>query len=183
MRLAAGQLAPDFSVTDIHGRSVQLRDLRGKKVLLAFLRNTACPFCNLRVHELNRHYPALQANGLEIVVFFESTAETIRRSTFLKEQMLTIVADPPKEVYRSYGVEASLWKMTLTHLSGQARQELKEAKALGFEPTLEKGTTASLIPAEFLVDELGAISQAYYGDRMNDHIPVPVIEQFLKVNA
>jgi peroxiredoxin Q/BCP len=34
--LEIGQAAPDFTVLDHEGRTVQLRDLRGRKVLLWF---------------------------------------------------------------------------------------------------------------------------------------------------
>jgi peroxiredoxin Q/BCP len=34
--LKPGDLAPDFSATDHNGKSVKLRDLRGKKVVLWF---------------------------------------------------------------------------------------------------------------------------------------------------
>ena len=36
--IAPGELAPDFELNDINGNSIRLLDLRGKPVLLAFLR-------------------------------------------------------------------------------------------------------------------------------------------------
>ncbi len=36
--IAPGELAPDFELEDVQGNLVRLSDLRGKVVLLAFLR-------------------------------------------------------------------------------------------------------------------------------------------------
>jgi len=36
--ITPGQLAPDFELEDVEGNRVRLSDLRGKPVLLAFLR-------------------------------------------------------------------------------------------------------------------------------------------------
>ena len=36
--IAIGDLAPDFELEDVSGKRVRLSDLRGKPVLLAFLR-------------------------------------------------------------------------------------------------------------------------------------------------
>ena len=41
--LKVGDLAPDFSTTDQNGRSVKLRDLRGKKVVLWFFPKADTP--------------------------------------------------------------------------------------------------------------------------------------------
>jgi peroxiredoxin len=45
---AAGQPAPDFTLTDTHGKAVHLSDYRGKYVVLEWT-NPACPF-------VQRHY-------------------------------------------------------------------------------------------------------------------------------
>ena len=36
--ITPGELAPDFELADIHGKTVRLSDFRGKPVLLSFLR-------------------------------------------------------------------------------------------------------------------------------------------------
>jgi peroxiredoxin len=75
MRINSPALAPDFEVQDIHGQRLRLGALRGKRVMLSFFRDAACPFCNLCVYELSNEYPALQAQGLEVVTFFRSGNE------------------------------------------------------------------------------------------------------------
>ena len=53
----AGQLAPDFALTDTHGKAVRLSDYRGKYVVLEWT-NPDCPF--VQRHYNTRNMPALQ---------------------------------------------------------------------------------------------------------------------------
>src|ERR1700675_2323813 len=54
---AAGQTAPDFTLTDTHGKAVHLSDYRGKYVVLEWT-NPACPF--VQRHYNTRNMPGLQ---------------------------------------------------------------------------------------------------------------------------
>jgi len=181
-RLIDGQSAIDFSTTDIYGQEVSLKCFSNKKLLLSFQRGVTCPFCNLRVHQLNSN-PEYRKKGLEIVVVFESTQDTILQSEFLSKIALTIVADPKKELYTLYKIEASYWKTAATFLSAENRAELRSAKEMGFEMKREPGTTIHRLPAEFLINEHQIIHKAYYGNSVADHIPVPMLDEFLAYPA
>ena len=54
---AAGQPAPDFTLTDTQGKTVHLSDLRGKYVVLEWT-NPECPF--VQRHYNSRNMPGLQ---------------------------------------------------------------------------------------------------------------------------
>jgi peroxiredoxin len=54
---AAGQPAPDFTLTDTHGKAVHLSDYRGKYVVLEWT-NPDCPF--VQRHYNSRNMPGLQ---------------------------------------------------------------------------------------------------------------------------
>ena len=54
---AAGQSAPDFTLTDTHGKAVHLADFRGKYVVLEWT-NPDCPF--VQRHYNSRNMPGLQ---------------------------------------------------------------------------------------------------------------------------
>src|SRR5690349_24836840 len=53
----AGQAAPDFTLTDAHGKAVQLSDFAGKYVVLEWT-NPGCPF--VRKHYDSGNMPATQ---------------------------------------------------------------------------------------------------------------------------
>jgi peroxiredoxin len=54
---AAGQPAPEFTLTDTHGKAVRLSDYRGKYVVLEWT-NPECPF--VQRHYNSRNMPGLQ---------------------------------------------------------------------------------------------------------------------------
>ncbi len=179
-RLVQGQAACDFEVTDVYGNLIRLKDFHGKKLLISFQRGTSCPFCNLRVHQLNKKYQEYSAKGLEILVVFESSKDTILKSEFLSKIAFPVIADSDKNLYEKYRVELSFLKTIATFLSSENRAELQHAKSLGFELKREPGTSISRIPAEFLVDENLIVYEAYYGNSVADHIPLAIIEEFLE---
>jgi thioredoxin-dependent peroxiredoxin len=115
MKLNTKQTAPDFSVTDIYGKSIKLSDFKGKKIHLGFFRNVSCPFCNLRIHQLSKLSSGFREQGVEMLYFFESKPEVIRRSSFHQGvSPIPLVGDPERTIYKMYGVEPSVTKMIST---------------------------------------------------------------------
>jgi thioredoxin-dependent peroxiredoxin len=175
MRLKAGDKAPSFTTSDLDGRSIQLADFRGQKLLLAFFRYASCPLCNLRISELIRHQPEFQTYGLQILAIFQSPLERLRQYAGLQRPPFPVTADPDGGLYRLYGVESS-W---LGFLRGSLRVgALATAASRGFLPGPMDGPKAR-IPADFLIDPDLVIQIAYYGTDIGDHLPLPNIRQWL----
>lgn len=179
-KLQKGQTAPDFKTTDIHGNHIQLRDFSGQKLLISFQRGVMCPFCNLRVHYLNKNYEEHIAHGMKVLVVTESTPETVLQSSLFSRIRLPVVADPDRDLYRLFQVENSLLKLTLGMLNTDTLTELWRSQRAGRPLVTETGTSLDRIPAEFLIDEKSVIYEAYYGSSVADHIPGDVVETFLK---
>jgi len=179
MKLHIGDPAPDFQVKDIYNKAISLSDYRGKKLLLSFYRNVACPFCNLRVHQLGKLHPTLQAQGLEMLFFFETPKKHILLSSFHSGlSPISIVGDPEKHIYKLYGVENSLLKSVATLLKSGAQEQLKEAKALGLDKFKDDTIVSKVLPADFLIDEQGIVRELYYGTATNDHLPIQQVKDF-----
>ena len=64
--IEVGGRAPDFTATDLEGRPVSLRDVRGKVVLLNIWA-TWCPPCREEMPSMQRLHERLGPEGLEIV--------------------------------------------------------------------------------------------------------------------
>ncbi|MGF2616280.1 redoxin domain-containing protein [Rossellomorea vietnamensis] len=61
-----GELAPDFTLATIDGKSVSLSDYKGQKVILNFWA-TWCPPCKAEMPHMQKFYEENKDNGIEIV--------------------------------------------------------------------------------------------------------------------
>ena len=107
---AAAEQAPDFTLRDLDGRSVQLSDHRGKVVVLSFWA-TWCVPCQAEMKTLQDMYTRLADRGLVVLSISVDDARTaaqvssvIKRNRYTFPVLLdgegTVVTlyDPPKTV-------------------------------------------------------------------------------------
>jgi peroxiredoxin len=66
-RLAPGDLAPDFTLTDQDGAPLTLSSLRGSKVVLYFYPEAMTPGCTTEACDFRDHHSDLVAAGVEAV--------------------------------------------------------------------------------------------------------------------
>ena len=172
MRLSAPETAPELGLVDIHGQPIAIG--AGRRTLLSFFRDAACPFCNFRIFELTHHYPALSALGLDVVAVFGSSREEVLRFVARHPRPFRIAADPAGASHSRYGIQRSLL--------GKLRAIVTRI------PTLLRGlrivglaglNTNNLMPADFLIDEEGRIVETWYGVDAGDRIPLERVELFL----
>ena len=173
MRLKVGAAAPAFSVVDIEGRPRSLADYRGRRLLLSFYRYAACPYCNLRVHQLRARAEAWAAQGLHTLAFFQSPPERVSRIVAKGAAPFPLVADPDRRIYARYGIESS----TLGFIAGFVHPKALVALGRGFMPGKMEGDKR-LLPADFLIGPELTIDDAYYASNISQHIPLERIEVF-----
>ena len=66
--LHVGQVAPDISLPNAHGKTVMLKDLlKSGPVILTFYRGSWCPFCNLQLHAYQKFLPQFKKKGAQLV--------------------------------------------------------------------------------------------------------------------
>ncbi len=181
MKLQEGQIAPDFTATDIYGKEVKLSEFKGKKVILSFYRNVNCPFCNRRVHQIMGNNFKLKKTGVQLVLMFESSNEKLRSSVFHQGiSPWPIVGDPDKKVYKQYGVEQSTLKMMKTMFISSVGQAKRDTKELNLPE--DKDASMNLIPADFFIDENFKIVRAHYGKHLDDHVTIEDLKSFAGIN-
>lgn len=174
MRLAAPARAPALDLVDIHGQPVSIGKASGRRTLLCFFRDAACPFCNYRAYELTHHHAALQKLGLDIVAVFASDVAAVKRFVARNPRPFPVIADPELRAYAAYGVEQSLWgklKAIATRLPTLIRG-LRMVGPAGLN-------TNNFMPVDFLIDEDGRIVESHYARDAGDHIPFERIELFV----
>jgi peroxiredoxin Q/BCP len=111
MILKAGDAAPEFTTNDQDGKTVSLRDFRGKKVVLYFYPNDMTPGCTAEACSLRDNYKALQKQGY-IVLGISSNDEKTHRKFIAKEKLpFSLLADTDKSVHQKFGtwVEKSMY--------------------------------------------------------------------------
>jgi peroxiredoxin len=97
--------APDFTLPDLEGRPVRLRELRGKLVFLNFWA-TWCPPCRLEMPSMERLYQIFKPTAFAMLAVSIDRQGAKAMKPFMEELQLTFPAllDPPSEVARQYGL-------------------------------------------------------------------------------
>lgn len=91
---SVGEIAPDFTLNDLSGRSVKLSELTAKSpVVLVVLRGYPgyqCPICTRQVGELVAHVQDLNAATAQVVLVYPGSAAklTERAGKFIKGKSL-----------------------------------------------------------------------------------------------
>ncbi len=179
MKLTKNIEAPHFKLTDIYDRVIDLNDYREKKVFIGFFRHAGCPFCNIRVHTLQKSREELKAKGLEMIFFFESKKNVLLMSTFHKEvSPIPLISDPDKKMYSAYGLENSGFKSAVSHLTSFVQTAFKASKLGVPIHMMADGESISTMPAEFLLDKGLIIKEIHYSERLNDRLNLNTIRSF-----
>jgi peroxiredoxin Q/BCP len=180
-RLHSNLKAPVFKLADIYGRSVDLEQYQNHKILIGFFRHAGCPFCNLRVHTLTKIHSEMNEQGLKMIFFFESKSSLLLRSSFHQEvSPIPLISDPEKKWYAAYGLEPSLGKSALSHLTSFVQTAIK-ATSTGVPMHMMKGGESfSTLPAEFLIKEGLVIHDVHYSEGLNDRFSVDAIRAFAR---
>jgi len=174
MDLQRGDKVIPLSLASIDGELFELDVLKGQRYMLSFFRFAACPFCNIRLHELVSRFDEL-GEDFTIIAIFDSPLENLQEHAQDHAAPLPILADPQNIYYRKYAIKHSVpgvLKGMLFRMPTLIKAMLK-----GYLPLKIKGSLTTM-PADFLVDEDGCIQLAYYGADEGDHLPFEQIKQF-----
>jgi peroxiredoxin Q/BCP len=143
-RLAAGDLAPDFTLPDADGREVSLSALRGQRVIIYFYPAAMTPGCTKQACDFRDSRNDLSDAGFAV---------------------LGISPDPPAKLARFAAKEG----LTFPLLSDPDRVVLKAYGAYG-EKMLYGKKSVGVIRSTFVVGTDGRIENAYYGVKATGHV-------------
>lgn len=102
--LKIGDKAPQFKATDQYGKTIELNDFKGKKVVLFFYPKASTPGCTVEACNLRDNYQSFQSKGYEILGVSADSEK--RQLNFSNKQELpySLLADEDKAVIMAYGV-------------------------------------------------------------------------------
>ena len=176
MKLKQNIPVPELKGTDIYGHSFYMRDLRGNKIFLTLYRTAACPFCNIRVHEVQKRSEEWKAKGVITIGIFASTQEALMKYAGAQQPNFTFLANSHFLLYDVFGIKKArvgMYKSVLRvgTLFTSMTMRFFTMKTLGDSP---------ILPADFLINENGVVERAYYGEDFGDHLPLDEVDKWTK---
>ena len=143
-KLAPGDEAPDFSLPDADGKTVQLSALRGQRVIVYFYPAAMTPGCTKEACDFRDNLAEL--NGQGITVLGISPDQPAKLAKFRDKEGLTfpLLSDPDHAVLQAYG-------------------------AYG-EKKLYGKTTVGVIRSTFVIGADGTVEKALYGVKATGHV-------------
>ncbi len=172
-----GTVVQPHQLHAIDGTAVTVPDPH-RLVHLQFRRFAGCPICHLHLRSVVARHDEITAAGIREVVVFHSSADALRE--YQADLPFAVIADPQRELYREFGVEASVASVAhprawLAAARGAARQRSVTAG-------LGRGEDHFGKPADFLIGSDGTVLASKYGAHADDQWPVTEIlglaEQF-----
>jgi thioredoxin-dependent peroxiredoxin len=143
-KLAPGDVAPDFSLTDADGQQVTLSGLHGQRVIVYFYPAAMTPGCTKEACDFRDNLGVLAGAGLTVLGISPDKPEKLAKFRDKEALNFTLLADPDREVLRAYG-------------------------AYGEKMNYGK-KTVGVIRSTFVIDADGKIEQSYYNVRATGHV-------------
>jgi thioredoxin-dependent peroxiredoxin len=143
-KLAPGDVAPDFSLSDADGRTVTLSGLRGQRVIVYFYPAAMTPGCTKEACDFRDNLGVLAGAGLTVLGISPDSPQKLAKFRDKESLNFTLLADPDREVLRAYG-------------------------AYGEKMNYGK-KTVGVIRSTFVIGADGRVERAYYNVRAAGHV-------------
>jgi peroxiredoxin len=169
-RLKVGAQVQPRELSTLSGERIRVPH-PSQLVHLQFRRFAGCPACNLHLRDFIRRAREIEAASVREVVLFHSSAEELRH--YDAQLPPVVVADPDKQLYRAFGVEAGLRALLDPRAVGPILRavlhtlgEIVRGRAPLRLPRVEGGRLG--LPADFLIAPDGRVLACKYGEYVDD---------------
>jgi thioredoxin-dependent peroxiredoxin len=143
--LKPGDKAPEFSLPDQNGKSVSLKDFKGRKLIVYFYPKADTPGCIKQACSIRDARPDLASTGIAAVGISPDKPDKQKKFDEKYNLGFPLLSDPDHKVSVAYGV----WG-----------EKIRCGK-------LCEGITRS----SFLIDESGTIISSWYNIKPEDTVP------------
>lgn len=143
-RLAPGDEAPGFTLSDADGNTVSLSSLRGQRVIIYFYPAAMTPGCTTQACDFRDSLTDLSAAGVTVLGISPDQPGKLARFRDKEGLTFPLLSDPDHEVQRAYGTYG--------------------------EKKLYGRTTMGVIRSTFVVSPDGILEHAYHGVKATGHV-------------
>jgi len=102
--LKVGDKAPNFNGIDQNGKSIELSQLAGKKVVLYFYPKDSTPGCTAQACDLRDNYQMLLSKGYTVVGISADSQKSHQKFIEKHNLPFPLIADTEKEIIKAFGV-------------------------------------------------------------------------------
>ena len=102
--LKIGDKIPNINVTTHKGKTINLSDYKGKKVVLFFYPRANTPGCTAQSCNLNDNYDRFISNGYEVVGVSPDNVDKQNKFALKFNFKYDLIADDSKELINAFGV-------------------------------------------------------------------------------
>ena len=126
--LKEGDQAPDFTVTDGDGKTVRLKDFRGKKIVLYFYPKDDTPGCTKEACAFRDSYSKFRKRGIEVLGVSLDSEKSHQKFAKKYKLPFTLLADTDRKVSESYGTYGQKRFMGRTYMGNHRMTFLIDEK-------------------------------------------------------
>ncbi len=101
--LKKGDKAPDFTGNNQDGKSLNLKDFKGKRVILYFYPKDDTPGCTAEACNLRDNYNDWIAKGYEVIGVSPDNENSHKKFKDKHQLPFTLISDPNHEILKAYG--------------------------------------------------------------------------------
>lgn len=107
MAYLVGDTITELSLPAIDGSLFCIEKVKGRRYMISFMRFAACPFCQLRMHQLITRWQGLDEN-FTVVAVFDSSLENLQKQSEKQHAPFPILADEQGIYYHKFAVKHSV---------------------------------------------------------------------------
>ncbi|PWJ58728.1 peroxiredoxin [Dyadobacter jejuensis] len=164
--LLIGESIPDFTLPDLQGKAVKLKEqLAAKPTLLIFYRGGWCPYCNRQMADLMKVEEEIVKLGYQIIAISPDDPAHLRATMDKNQLTYQLLSDADMKLSAAMGLAYAVPEASV--------QRLKDASD-------NKNPGALPVPAVFIVNQAGEIEYEYINPNYKSRIKGELLLATLK---
>ncbi|MGE4107702.1 MAG: peroxiredoxin-like family protein [Bacteriovoracia bacterium] len=151
--LKKGDTVPRFQLPNVDGKSIDTNSLfEHGPLVIVFYRGGWCPYCNLQLHDLQKHLEKIQALGAQLIAISPQTPNNSLTTAQKAELKFYVLSDVGNKIAKKFGLVYKLPK-NLVQLY----------RDFGIDLQKSNGNNSDELPvsATYIADKQGHIVYSY----------------------